>query len=613
MPPLRALIAACLLILLTPLGGSQPVVDPPHPVNGWGNGLDREPNTEFDRTSGFMWSYDVPDREQYFLDGFLVEDRLGDTATGVTGAAATSFRAVALLGEWQDCNEDGYMGSRATASLEYPTLLWHSDSCYGKLNGGTVRELTWVEWGQVWADFGRPWDDPSAPLHGEASRKTAPDFVLTFHRAVPSDLSGLDPTRLPGSLLCSEGFCTGWWSEPRTIASLDAVGGARPPIMHATTYASWQYPYYASYNIPTVAPWIYGAPACSSYEDHGWDCNYYNWPPGPSPGYAIALLDVDELWAPVEAPRPASPVEPVPPGSAAEPVGPTNVTVGVSNPYCTRSQESGTSAFRYTFDWGDGHYDDTPYGTDNQACLTHAWDVTGDFCVKARIEDEYANAGPWSSCLVVHASEIDTQRPPPTVVHSAPMRREVGDRAEACALAVHHITGSWGPAQYVFDWGDGQRSTANPWDFVACSAHSWALDGVYCIRVRVETSLWGPSDWSPCWMIVVGIVPLEPAAPSQPTGPQSSTRGRTETYCTSSRDPHGLPVQIEVSWGDASWGTTVTGLSGEPTCLAHTWELGGTFCVQARAWSQLAYYNSDVFGIPGEPSPWGPCLWVTVA
>jgi hypothetical protein len=96
-----------------------------------------EPDTEFDRTSGFMWT--TPDTSAAGADhvyfsafaAYYVATPNHNSATLGSNIAPYPTNIHAVLGLWKDCNQDGYIGHVEGALSEYRAELLLDDSVCG--------------------------------------------------------------------------------------------------------------------------------------------------------------------------------------------------------------------------------------------------------------------------------------------------------------------------------------------------------------------------------------------------------------------------------------------------------------------------------------------------
>ena len=167
----------------------------------WGSRGSLEPDTSYDRNSGYMFV--DPDtsgssaRKVYFnawagAGGALLNTANPNSAAADTTVLMAPHRPMAVLGIWKDCNKDGYMGMSENALYDYPSaLLGDTSICpptpgdnLAHNDGEMVRELIPIgpdpNFGEesdanvhnfpddtvMWVDFKLPGDsaDPSCPL-----------------------------------------------------------------------------------------------------------------------------------------------------------------------------------------------------------------------------------------------------------------------------------------------------------------------------------------------------------------------------------------------------------------------------------------------------------------
>jgi len=78
-------------------------------------------------------------------------------------------------------------------------------------------------------------------------------------------------------------------------------------------------------------------------------------------------------------------------------------------------------------------------------------------------------------------------------------------------------------------------------------------------------------------------VALSPGTPSTPSGPSAGAPGSSYNFSTSSTDPDGLQVKLQISWGDGNQSESGYVNSGQSVSLSHAYTTPGTYTVKAIA------------------------------
>ena len=78
-------------------------------------------------------------------------------------------------------------------------------------------------------------------------------------------------------------------------------------------------------------------------------------------------------------------------------------------------------------------------------------------------------------------------------------------------------------------------------------------------------------------------VALSPGTPSTPSGPSAGAPGSSYNFSTSSTDPDGLQVKLQISWGDGNQSESGYVNSGQSVSLPHAYTTPGTYTVKAIA------------------------------
>lgn len=178
-----------------------------------------EPDSTYD-SSDFMW-YEPPapgERKVYFnafqtLGYVLVNPNVGALGTRILAEPHQGDRA--MLGVWQDCNGDGYVGMAETALQDYRAELLPADGqarCPPRLGEPTHNDGVWVTElipigpdydgkGRTWNprvyydDFAQVWGDRGRPVP-RVPDDAAPVYVSDCAQAATpqAPMPALDPT-----------------------------------------------------------------------------------------------------------------------------------------------------------------------------------------------------------------------------------------------------------------------------------------------------------------------------------------------------------------------------------------------------------------------------------
>jgi len=88
------------------------------------------------------------------------------------------------------------------------------------------------------------------------------------------------------------------------------------------------------------------------------------------------------------------------------------------------------------------------------------------------------------------------------------------------------------------------------------------------------------TTWSPGQLASMFVPPNTPSAPSGPTSGYTYT---TYTYTTSTTDPNDDSIWYKFSWGDGSYTTVGSYVSGATASASHYWSSTGTYYVRVKA------------------------------
>ena len=183
-----------------------------------------------------------------------------------------------------------------------------------------------------------------------------------------------------------------------------------------------------------------------------------------------------------------------PPNTPATPTGPTTLNLGQSGTYSTSSTDSDgdTVACRFDFDANGvhaytGYSSLLPGGT--TISMSHTWNVSGTYVVKAQALDSFGYTSNWSIGLTV----VVRNPPPNTPTVTGPSQVKKGVAAEISATTTDP---DGDMIMYYFDFGDGSNSGWTPMVNSGTPAHvnhTWAKTGSYTIKAKAMDSAGGVS------------------------------------------------------------------------------------------------------------------------
>jgi len=306
--------------------------------------------------------------------------------------------------------------------------------------------------------------------------------------------------------------------------------------------------------------------------------------------YSIILIVTDQDGASTAALRPlhisvyeegSTPNDP--PTIPSKIYGPVSCIVGDTCEYRTVSYDSDGDDLNYTFYWGDGTTDTIICEQAQAVVLTHTWEHTGIYNVKATVNDGESPETDYSIPLTVHVYPEDTENSPPTQPYLH------GQTMCTTGETYSYIAYSQDPDNdnitYIFNWGDGTSNTEGPVDsgtHVSVS-HTWEDEGTFYVSVVARDS---NDEESPLSQeLVVSVITQEDdnEQPEKPTisGPTEDVPlGETVTYLISSIDPEGDDVRFEYSLYhdgiDVGTFTTLSHPSGSDNMIFVEWEHSGT-------------------------------------
>jgi PKD repeat protein len=263
-----------------------------------------------------------------------------------------------------------------------------------------------------------------------------------------------------------------------------------------------------------------------------------------------------------------------PPNAPVRPSGPMKGIVGKSYTYSTSTSDPDGDSIQYFFDWGDN----TNSGWISEKQATHIWTKEGEYTVKVKARDTWAESG-WSPGLTV-AIESGTL----IVSAGGPYDGVKGKNIQFNG----QVTGGTEPYTWSWDFGDGTTSTQqNP-------THAYANEGEYTVSLTVADTqgAYGGDVTS------ADIIITHPPNPPQINGTLSGKAGKEYEYTFSAIDPDNDDVFLWVEWGDGS-NTSWVGPynSGQEIKIKHIWSEKNSYNISAKA-KDINNFESDWTKLP---------------
>lgn len=181
------------------------------------------------------------------------------------------------------------------------------------------------------------------------------------------------------------------------------------------------------------------------------------------------------------------------PNTPTTPTGPSTRLVGQSGTYNTSAIDPNGDQVQYRFDFdANGTHDYSAYTvlmpSGQTGSMSHIWNTSGAYIVKAQARDSVGQTSNWSSGLTVVISTVN--QPPNTPLVTGPSQVKVGVMAEFTATS---LDPNGDMIEYYFDFGDGTNSGWTPMvnsGFAAHVNHSFTKKGTYTVKAKVrDTSL----------------------------------------------------------------------------------------------------------------------------
>jgi len=175
-----------------------------------------------------------------------------------------------------------------------------------------------------------------------------------------------------------------------------------------------------------------------------------------------------------------------PPEDPSQPEGPEEGATGIEYTFNTSTEDPDGDDVYYKFDWGDGTNSGWvgPYSSGDIGSASHNWNDEGDFLIKAKARDVYAEDSDWSLPLTIHI--VATNNPPYKPKIEGLKEIKVGEENEYTFSAKDPEEQN---VSYRIEWGDG---TDSGWlDYVESETeiklnHTWEDKGNFEIRCKAK-------------------------------------------------------------------------------------------------------------------------------
>ena len=244
-----------------------------------------EPNSAYDDPNHMFFSTTTsPTSARVYFHAFLAPAGASANVNGLLsplglGTQQPAGKFFAWLGEWRDCNDDGYIGDGATAQETYPASQANPAICAAPdphIVGTTAKEFRWIgptstdiadAGARAWVDLGTAGAPPGSPP------RTSPDEQLVYN-------NGATGAR---------------WQGTQTFTI--APGPSSPAYSTAYANVTWSVVAAQGLELPG-GPYdsAYGAEACTTFTTGiygGWNCDPAAWPGPVKVGDVYELRDVD--------------------------------------------------------------------------------------------------------------------------------------------------------------------------------------------------------------------------------------------------------------------------------------------------------------------------------
>jgi hypothetical protein len=174
--------------------------------------------------------------------------------------------------------------------------------------------------------------------------------------------------------------------------------------------------------------------------------------------------------------------------------GPTSGKINIVYSYTVVSTDPENDTILYYADWGDGTNSGWlgPYPSGNQIIITHQWNTSGTYPVRAQAKDVYHFGHLWSNTINI---TIVTNHPPNTPDITG---MEKGTPRTTYLYSFETTDSDNDSVYYFIDWGDNTTSGwLGPFDsgIKKTATHSWNEKGTYYIKIKAKDTADYESDW----------------------------------------------------------------------------------------------------------------------
>jgi hypothetical protein len=181
-----------------------------------------------------------------------------------------------------------------------------------------------------------------------------------------------------------------------------------------------------------------------------------------------------------------------PPETPTTPEGPDEWVRDVETTFSTSAIEPDGEQVYYKFDWGDGNFSDWvgPYNSGETGEASHAWEILGEYEIKAIAKDEHGVQSEWSESAIL--SIVENEKPS--------MVKIDGETYGFGGTEYEFTFTSTDPDDhdifYMVDWDDGERTEwLGPYSSgeTISLIHKWKLKGTYWIKAWAKDTVGGES------------------------------------------------------------------------------------------------------------------------
>ncbi len=182
------------------------------------------------------------------------------------------------------------------------------------------------------------------------------------------------------------------------------------------------------------------------------------------------------------------------PSKPAKSQGTTSGILQKSYSYTASAIDPDGDDVQITFDWGDESSSVTEFAKSaEKISLSHAWQRSGTYYVRAKATDRRGGQSAWSTYLAVRiTANIPPKKP------STPKGVASGYVGKSYSFTGYTTDSNRDQIFYTFDWGDGSTSQTNLVNSGTSGrvSHTWSQAGTYSVRVMATDSNEAVSPWS---------------------------------------------------------------------------------------------------------------------